>query len=137
MTKRTMIITGLVVIALIAAGALAALAMAGDEPSEPQAYTVVDNGHSIELAVGESFTVILEGNPTTGYGWQVQTMDETVLAGSEPEYVTDSQALGSGGMYTFTFTGVTAGETQLELAYARSWESVPPLQTFTLTVIVH
>jgi inhibitor of cysteine peptidase len=136
MSKRTITIAGLVLIALVAAGTLAALAMSSDEPVEPQAFTAADNGASIELRIGESFTVVLAGNPTTGYSWVVAEMDEAVLSSLEPAYVSDSELMGSGGEFTFTFTAVAAGTTQVQLEYLRTWEQVEPLETFTITVTV-
>ncbi|HEX9978144.1 MAG TPA: protease inhibitor I42 family protein [Acidimicrobiia bacterium] len=137
MSKRSVLIVGLVLVALVAAGALAATAMSSDEPSEPQAFTAADRGRSIELGVGESFSIVLDGNPTTGYGWQVDGIDESVLSTTDPEYRSDSNLIGSGGQYTFTFTGVAAGQTQVRLVYLRPWEQAEPLETFVLTVTVH
>ncbi|OFW66423.1 MAG: hypothetical protein A2Z12_05185 [Actinobacteria bacterium RBG_16_68_21] len=134
MTKRNIIIVGVLLVALIAAGALVALAMSGDEPSGPLVYSAGDDGRSIEVKVGESFTVVLEGNPTTGYSWQVEGVDEAILSVGEPDYKSDSDLVGSGGTFTFTFTALSAGESQVRLGYSRPWESVAPLQSFTLNV---
>ena len=137
MSKRSILITGVAAVALVAAGTLAAMAMSSDGSSSPQSFTVADNGKAIEIGVGETFSVLLEGNPTTGYGWQVKTTDESVVSSAEPTYVTDSDLVGSGGLYTFTFTATGPGQMQVELVYLRPWEQAEPLQTFTLTVTVH
>jgi len=134
MHKRTMLIAGLVLIALVAAGA--AFAMSTDEPSEATVYTADDDGTSIVLEPGESFSVVLPGNATTGYSWQVEGIDAAILSAAEPVYVSDSELVGAGGVYTFTFTAAAAGETELRLVYLRPWEQVEPLETFTMTVTV-
>jgi inhibitor of cysteine peptidase len=134
MHKRTILIAGLVLIALVAAGA--AFAMSTDEPSEATVYTADDDGTSIVLEPGESFSVVLPGNATTGYSWQVEGIDAAILSAAEPVYVSDSELVGAGGVYTFTFTAAAAGETELRLVYLRPWEQVEPLQTFTMTVTV-
>lgn len=134
MHKRTIVIAGLVLIALVAAGA--AFAMSTDEPSEATVYTADDDGTSIVLEPGESFSVVLPGNATTGYSWQVEGIDAAILAAAEPVYVSDSELVGAGGVYTFTFTAAAAGETELRLVYLRPWEQVEPLETFTVTVTV-
>jgi inhibitor of cysteine peptidase len=134
MHKRTILIAGLVLIALVAAGA--AFAMSTDEPSEATVYTADDDGTSIVLEPGESFSVVLPGNATTGYSWQVEGIDAAILSAAEPVYVSDSELVGAGGVYTFTFTAAGAGETELRLVYLRPWEQVEPLQTFTMTVTV-
>ncbi len=136
MHKRTNVIAGLVIAAVALTGTLVALAMSTDEPGEAAVYTVDDHGTAIVLQAGETFTVVLAGNPTTGYGWQISRIDPAVLAAAEPEYLGDSDMIGAGGMYTFTFTAAGAGESQLELVYLRPWEQAAPLQTFTMTVTV-
>ena len=136
MSKRTIVIAGLVVIALAAAGTLAVMAMSTDEAGEPQVYTAADDGAAIEVQVGESFTIVLAGNPTTGYAWQVEGIDPAVLTASEPVYASDSDLVGSGGSYTFTFTAAAAGESEVHLVYLRPWEQVEPIEAFTITVTV-
>lgn len=135
MSKKTIII-GLVVVALVAAGALAAVALSDDDTATPQSFTAADSGASITLAPGESFTVSLTGNPTTGYSWEVAELDAAVLETGEPVYEVGSDLMGAGGTYTWTFTAVAAGEAQLELVYHRAWEQAEPLETFTLEVTV-
>ena len=132
---RTLII-GLAMVALIAVGAVAALAVSSDGPGSPHEYTAAEDGAAIEIAAGESFTVVLEGNPTTGYGWLVDDLDEAVLSVEETAYRSDSDLIGSGGTFTFTFTGAAAGTTQVRLGYQRSWEFVEPIQAFGITVTV-
>lgn len=136
MHKRTIVIAGLVLIALVAAGALAAFAMSTDEPSEATVYTADDDGTSIVLEPGQSFSVVLAGNVTTGYSWQVEGIDAAILSAAEPVYVSESELMGAGGSYTFTFTAAGSGETELRLVYLRPWEQVEPLETFTMTVTV-
>ena len=65
----------------------------------------------------------LEGNPTTGYSWQVTAIDPAVLApAGEPDYESSSDADGAGGIYTFRFDAVGPGETEVVLQYFPSWE---------------
>ncbi len=136
MRKHNSLIAGLVIAAVALTGTLVAFAMSTDEPGEAAVYTIDDQGTAIVLQSGETFTVVLAGNPTTGYGWQISGIDSTVLAAAEPEYRTESELLGAGGTYTFTFTAAGAGESQLELEYVRAWEPAAPLQTFSMTVTV-
>jgi len=99
-----------------------------------------NNGETITLAVGEEIQIKLNGNVTTGYEWSILSVDETILAANgEADYKTDSNSanrVGAGGEFTFTFTAQNAGETQLELGYQRPWENEPPIETYTLTVVV-
>ena len=97
-----------------------------------------DDGTVVEAVVGEQILLRLEGNPTTGYEWQVDAGDPAVLAlAGEPDYESSSDADGAGGTYTFRFDAVATGETQLELEYAPTWgapEAAP--QVFSVTVAV-
>ena len=71
-----------------------------------------DDGAVVEAEVGERVSLELEGNPTTGYAWEVTAIDPAVLAqAGEPEYQSSSDADGAGGTYTFHFNVVGAGET--------------------------
>ncbi|MBN1630348.1 MAG: protease inhibitor I42 family protein [Thermoleophilia bacterium] len=105
----------------------------------PVVLDMNDNGRTIKVGVGETIEVILKGNPTTGYAWTVVLPPDSAAIleqVGEPEYVADSDAIGAGGTYTFTFRGLAAGEVALKLEYARSFETEPPLETFSVTVQV-
>ncbi len=99
-----------------------------------------DNGSEVTLKVGDTFEISLAGNPTTGYQWMLMTNTEPVLDhADDPEYVpdeVDKGVVGSGGTCTFTFEALEEGQVDLELGYMRVWESVPPIETYTLTVSV-
>jgi inhibitor of cysteine peptidase len=97
------------------------------------------DGSQVELAVGERLVVRLDGNPSTGYTWEVQEGAGTVLAQiGEAEFEGSDPALdGSGGTLTLTFEAARAGTTTLVLVYHRPWEAdVEPVDTFTVTVTV-
>jgi len=96
------------------------------------------NGGSLELAVGDRLRVVLEGNPTTGYLWDLYEVDREVLDMPEmPQYMQEGEGLGAGGKYTLEFVAQKAGETQLTLRYFRPFEmEAPPEDTFELDVTV-
>jgi inhibitor of cysteine peptidase len=97
-----------------------------------------DNGTSLDLKTGETFTVSLEGNPTTGYSWEVAGIEPAVVAlVGEPDYKSDSNLIGSGGMFKFTFKAAAPGTSSVKLVYHRPWEEdVEPLEVFEVTVNV-
>jgi inhibitor of cysteine peptidase len=70
----------------------------------------------------------------------VMELDHSVLIQEgEPEYKQSPGAeglVGAGGMETFRFKVVGSGETSLGLGYMRPWESVPPVESFKIQVIV-
>ncbi len=101
-----------------------------------------DNGKSFTMKTGETIEISIAGNPTTGYAW-TPALDEggvTLLEQvGEPVYTpdqTESDVVGSGGVYTFTFKAVAGGEAAVKLVYSRAWESVEPLETYEVTVTI-
>jgi predicted secreted protein len=97
-----------------------------------------DNGSQVELVVGQMLDVVLEGNPTTGYQWMVDSIDREVLRETgDWTFEPDSDADGAGGLVKQRFRAFAPGETELYLAYRQSWEEdTPPLETFTVQVSV-
>ena len=99
-----------------------------------------DNGKQITVQSGDVITVTLVSNPTTGYSWQVMEIDNAILVqDGDPEYKQSPGAeglVGAGGTETFHFKAIGSGQTSLGLGYLRPWESVPPIETFTIQVVV-
>ena len=97
-----------------------------------------DNGTSVDLKTGETFTISLEGNPTTGYIWEVSGIDPAVVEQvGEPDFKSDSKLIGAGGMFTFTFKAVAPGSATVTLVYHKSWEKdVAPLYEYEVMVNV-
>ena len=70
-------------------------------------------------------TIELEGNITTGYSWEYEITTDGIVVEVYRDYIegnTDEYAVGSGGMFTFTFSGVNPGETEIVFKYLRLWE---------------
>jgi inhibitor of cysteine peptidase len=102
--------------------------------------TDADNGKQITVNQGDTITLTLESNPTTGYSWQVTETDNGILVqDGDPEYKQSSSSeglVGAGGTETFHFKMIGTGTATLELGYLRPWESVPPVETFSLQIVV-
>jgi inhibitor of cysteine peptidase len=98
--------------------------------------TEEQNGGIVALIVNDVLYVQLEGNPTTGFTWEVENLDTGLLEQmGEPAYNSNSNLLGAGGMFTFTFKALDAGVTHLRLIYHRTFEkNIPPAQVFDVTV---
>lgn len=99
-------------------------------------------GSTLTLNVDQILAVKLESNPTTGYGWHILEVDDTILQSQgDPEYIQqDTQGtprVGVGGWETLRFKALKSGTTTLKLGYSRSFEpDVAPIEEFTLTVEV-
>lgn len=108
----------------------------------PSPVTVTEsaNGTELQLVPGQRLLVKLPSNPSTGYSWGMQRIDEsTLLQDGDPGYEQDPgpSMPGKGGTATWAFRAVQPGISTLEMVYARPWE--PPSdanQRFTLTVRV-
>jgi inhibitor of cysteine peptidase len=103
-----------------------------------QTITEQDAGKTIEVSKGETITILLEGNPTTGYTWELASENLSILRQvGEPAFTPDSQAAGSGGKVSLKFEAVTTGQGLLQLVYHRSFEpDEPPVRTFEANVVV-
>lgn len=96
-----------------------------------------DSGKTIEMRVGSSILVDLPGNPTTGYMWEVSSMDRAILQKiGDHKFSTNSNVIGAPGKVSMRFRVIGTGRTELVLAYRRSWEkNVAPAKTFSVKII--
>ena len=76
---------------------------------------------TIQVTAGEEFAIALEGNPTTGYTWQVHT-DSRHLELLDQTFVRGGERVGAGGQEVFRFRVLAAGETEIACEYRRPWE---------------
>ena len=125
-------VIGVLFVIVLASFALAACG------GKTQTVTENDNGKTVTVNTGDKLIVKLDGNPTTGYTWQLNNFDTSLLeSAGEPDYKTDSLLIGSGGRYTYTFAALKPGEVTLQFNYLRTWEKdIPPVENFSITVDV-
>ncbi|MDZ4170209.1 MAG: protease inhibitor I42 family protein [Coriobacteriia bacterium] len=100
--------------------------------------TESDAGSSRTIGVGDTLSVTLAANPTTGYTWALDgALPTTLEQVGDPAYTAESDALGAGGAETWTFRAVSAGESELKLKYWRSFEpDTAPERTFAVSLLV-
>ena len=101
-----------------------------------QTYRTSDDGKTAQVNVGKTFEVQLDGNPTTGYQWQLVKIDETLVEQvGTAQYEPKSNLIGASGTDTFTFKAIKASQSTLQFTYSRPWEKdVKPAQTYTLMI---
>lgn len=106
--------------------------------------------HSIELenqsqcpvflSVGQTITLQLPTNPSTGYRWLVQNPGASVLRSLGPEVYSIPEAeavVGAAGQSTWRFQARTAGKGHLMLVLQQPWApEVPPVQAFDCDIDV-
>lgn len=100
--------------------------------------TAANANQTIEVKVGDTLVVELEGNPTTGFTWEAVELDQAVLEqAGEPEYIAESDLLGAPGVISLRFKATGPGQILLKLVYHRPWEQdIPPEETFEVTIAV-
>ena len=102
--------------------------------SDSLQYT--DAGQRITVPVGVTFTINVSANPTTGYTWEVG-FDQSLLKLVRRYTPSGTGMIGAGGVESFEFQGMRAGETEVYLNYKRSFEpNNPALETKTFKVTV-
>jgi predicted secreted protein len=135
-TVATVLLVMVVAVAMMSAGCGSSAGAASSTLKLGQ----TDDGKTFTVRVGDTIQVVIPGNPTTGYEWTavLAAKDAALIQQlGEPQYAannTGDNLVGSGGVFTLTFKAVAKGQATLKLAYARSFESVQPIQTFTATV---
>lgn len=122
---------------LIGAVALA-VSLAGCSSSSTVQVGPTDDGTTVDLSVGDTLEVQLEGNPTTGFNWQVaDTIDPTVLEqDGDPSFDANDDRFGSPGVVTLTFKAVSTGTSPLDLEYKAVSGDAVAERTYSLTVDV-
>lgn len=83
-------------------------------------------------------TVSIQENPSTGYKWKCEIMNETVAIVSNDKFVDNSPAdvVGAPGTRMITFKGLKEGTTKIILSYDREWEDTTPIRMITLMLTV-
>ncbi len=120
--KLTLVVT-LVVISLT--GTLSACGRGAKElPPPPPTGTPTKGAIEIMLREGDTSTISLESNPTTGYQWYVE-FPRTHLELVEQRYEPDSRLVGGGGREFFTFRALERGLIEIPFSYKRAWEDEP------------
>jgi inhibitor of cysteine peptidase len=79
------------------------------------------DGRVIDLVVGQSYTVVLDSNPSTGYTWKA-TYDGSKLELVGQEFTPASTALGAAGQEHIEFKALARGTSEVRFAYQRPWE---------------
>ncbi len=84
----------------------------------------------------------MEGNPTTGYWWYIDELDESILqqigeVDFESSVPDNSLIVGAGGWAIFSFEAVGEGESELRLIYHQSFTEEEPWLIYDVQVVVH
>lgn len=98
---------------------------------------LTDPSQPIEVQTGETFNVVIESNPTTGYHWEIMGELSNIEFVSKDYQTDEPVAAGSGGIDIWTFKAVSSGETQITLGYfPPDMNATEPDQTIIFSIIV-
>ena len=82
---------------------------------------VEDQPETAQTQVGDTFTISLPSNPTTGYSWELD-FDADYLELVSDDFVITSNLFGAPGIQSFELKAINQGRTELTMIYKRSWE---------------
>jgi len=143
--ESRIVLTGVVLALLLCAGGCAggsgqgALEVTCDEFMEldPDERAI---DRELKVTIGDSFTVTLCSNPTTGFEWEEAVISDTsVLRETEREFQAPGPGAptGAAGKEVWTFEALKQGASTVSMAYSRPWEGGEKgVWTFSLTVVV-
>jgi predicted secreted protein len=132
--------THLVRLALAVTGLLAFVALAGcgtsDEGSSSQVYTDADRGRTVTAAVGDTISIWLSENPSTGFSWAATSSDGLQQLESRFDAPSSSPELvGAPGTRVLTYEVTASGRQSIRATYERAWEA-GAAEPFTLMIEV-
>ncbi|MDD1664615.1 MAG: protease inhibitor I42 family protein [Methanomicrobiales archaeon] len=85
-------------------------------------YTEADSGKAVQEPLGETFSIRLQENPTTGYTWNMTVSNGLRI--SRDEYIpssTTGEVVGGGGIHSFTLGAMSKGDQTVAAEYRRPW----------------
>lgn len=133
------------VILFIASLLIGCTPAAKPEPATPPAVTppastgsllFTNPAQKITVPVGVTFVINVDANPTTGYTWEVG-FDQSLLKLVRRYTPSGTGMIGAGGVESFEFEGMKAGETEVYLNYKRPFEpNNPALETKTFKITI-
>ena len=102
--------------------------------------TMQDSGRTLSLKPGDTFRIVLQSNPTTGFSWiEAGKTAPDVIRLTAKRFVSaqkQKELVGAPRETEFIYKAVGHGETEIRLNYKRSWETVAPNKTFMLKILV-
>ena len=100
--------------------------------------TEQDNGRAVSVKKGDSFTVRLKAQLSTGYSWKVINYNTKIMMVGKPEIETLKKDVTGGIDYQiFSVETRESGEGEIVLHYLQPWQKkIKPLQAYRITVKV-
>jgi inhibitor of cysteine peptidase len=94
-----------------------------------------DDGGVVSVSMGDRIVLDLPENPTTGYVWAFEVLDESLLDLDGSDWQAAGRGTGTGGDRVWRLGPRRPGTTRLELKRWRPWAGEPSvIERFALTV---
>jgi inhibitor of cysteine peptidase len=89
----------------------------------------------VAVARGDATVIELPDQPTTGYRWEIDSVDPALVEIEGSEFGSSGPGIGAGGIATWRLRARAPGRTRLEFARRRPWErDRPPIERFAVTL---
>jgi inhibitor of cysteine peptidase len=99
--------------------------------------TLADSGKSVEVRPGDTIAISLEENPTTGYRWAIDSLDQHSVTSMGDAHTPAGSGVGGGGTRIFTLQAVKTNTTEVRFKLWREWEGDKSIiQRFDATIHV-
>jgi len=80
---------------------------------------------NITIKRGQTFRIVLQSNPTSGYKW-LPSFDKSIVKLISHNFLPPSTSgIGRSGEDVYTFRAVNHGSDNLKMLYKRGWEKQP------------
>ncbi len=105
-------------------------------PKMIEAYKSYD-GRTLTLHAGDTLSLSLAENPTTGFRWDLKTKPEPEFETLTDTFESSGGSPGAGGTHRWQWKAMRTGAATIRLEYRRPWETnAPPGQVFSLNLQV-
>ena len=140
--KTSVIIIGLVAIAVITAGTVIGVNLSSEKQKEPwtqKVFTLTDTDNStvVSMKIGDKLNITLPSYGDGGYIWEIVHNDENIVFKTDQLTWGSSGMLGDFGKDTWVFTAIHRGSSTIELRCQRPFGEQDICQTFVVTVNVN
>ena len=94
--------------------------------------------NDFQVEIGDKIRAKLCSNPTTGFKWEYEMSNETVLKEEDHDFEEPKGDVpGAAGIEVWTFEAVEKGTTEVHMEYSQPWEGgLKEEWTYTITVTV-
>jgi len=125
----------------LCAAIASAVLLAGCAGPSSYELSFAENGGTLEIKTGDTVTIELEGNPSTGYLWTYGApLDESLViqTGERIDKTNqDPKVVGAPVKQSKTFKAISPGKAGVKLEYKRPWErTAKAAKTFEVMLVI-